>query len=103
MPSLVCSATSVPTALARSPSSYSIDLRVVDRPEPAAFGQRFGQHALKRGCGVHHDVLGVRETPRLDQGRESLIHLGCAIGAIGQSHLIIGRQSRRPHRSSPGP
>lgn len=78
-------------------------LRFVGIPEPAAFGERFGKYALKRGSGMDHDILGMCEPPGLDERCQCRVHLRCGVGPIGQSRLIIGAAQSDLARLRPRP
>lgn len=74
-------------------SGDAAHLGVVHRSKPTAFAEGFGEYPLQGRSGVHDDILRVRETSGLDQRRERRVHLGCRVGTVGQSHLIIGAAS----------
>jgi hypothetical protein len=76
----------LPVLLARDAAHLSF----VYLSEPATFVERFGEYPLESRRRVHHDILCVRETSRFDQRLERRVNFGGRIGAIRQSHLIIG-------------
>lgn len=84
-------------------------LGVVRLAEPAAFAERFGEYPLESRRRVHNDILRVREASRFDQRLKRPVNLGSRIGAVWQSHPMIGGtraqtvlvRSNRPHAAQP--
>ena len=74
--------------LAVGDGGHAGQLGTMSVAEPAALGQRLGEHALQPGRRVRDDLLGVGEAlgvaERLDRG----VDLGGGVDASGQGGLL---------------
>ncbi len=106
IPSRVSSASSVRSArhalvgvLAQSGLG---ELALVGLAEPAALGQRLGQHALEAGRGVRDDLLRVAEALGLAQSLHGRVDLLGGVPAPGHGGTLAKRARRRASTAIPG-